>query len=486
MSTEDGSNKNNIDGNGTDKNSIDKEKKHRNFLHKNGRYLIMAGMLVVILIGIVMLVNNKGTSSADPKARAEKVLKEDYQVDENEAVTKLMKNYYKYYAEGNVDKMKEIATPISKLEQSYIKMFSERVEKYKNIKCYTKEGLDKDSYIVSVTMDMKFPKIKTTIPSLETFYVRTDDKGNLYIDNLYSTFNYIATNEKDVDSSVSEFIDKYEEQDDFVKLANDIEKKSSKAIKSDKDLEKYVNKLNDKVIPKWLNNYKKAQEEEQKKKEEEQKKKDEEKRRNRKKNKRRKRRREEEKRGRTKRRRTIRKTAKRKSEEKKKSEDKKDSKKEIDKKDDQKKEDNKQEEQQQAEQPAAETVYVTTKVNIRDAASTDGNVVEMLEFGTELKRTGTEGDWSAVEHNGVTGYVKSEYLSTEVPQQDTSAPSLSEGSTVTLNGTINIRESMSETSTKVAVGYAGDKVTVVMSYAEGWTKVNYKDAIGYIKTELLQ
>ena len=131
-------------------------------------------------------------------------------------------------------------------------------------------------------------------------------------------------------------------------------------------------------------------------------------------------------------------------------------------------------------------VYVTTKVNIRDAASTDGNVVEMLEFGTELKRTGTEGDWSAVEHNGVTGYVKSEYLSTEVPQQDTSAPSLSEGSTVTLNGTINIRESMSETSTKVAVGYAGDKVTVVMSYAEGWTKVNYKDTIGYIKTELLQ
>ena len=455
MSTEDGSNKNNIDGNGTDKNSIDKEKTQE-FLHKNGRYLIMAGMLVVILIGIVMLVNNKGTSSADPKARAEKVLKEDYQVDENEAVTKLMKNYYKYYAEGNVDKMKEIATPISKLEQSYIKMFSERVEKYRNIKCYTKEGLDKDSYIVSVTMDMKFPKIKTTIPSLETFYVRTDDKGNLYIDNLYSTFNYIATNEKDVDSSVSEFIDKYEEQDDFVKLANDIEKKSSKAIKSDKDLEKYVNKLNDKVIPKWLNNYKKAQEEEQKKKEEEQKKKDD------------------------------KKDNKKKSEEKKKSEDNKDSKKKSDKKDDQKKEDNKQEEQQQAEQPAAETVYVTTKVNIRDAASTDGNVVEMLEFGTELKRTGTEGDWSAVEHNGVTGYVKSEYLSTEVPQQDTSAPSLSEGSTVTLNGTINIRESMSETSTKVAVGYAGDKVTVVMSYAEGWTKVNYKDTIGYIKTELLQ
>ena len=43
MSTEDGSNKNNIDGNGTDKNSIDKEKTQE-FLHKNGRYLIIAGI----------------------------------------------------------------------------------------------------------------------------------------------------------------------------------------------------------------------------------------------------------------------------------------------------------------------------------------------------------------------------------------------------------------------------------------------------------
>lgn len=171
---------------------------------------------------------------------------------------------------------------------------------------------------------------------METFYVRTDDKGNLYIDNLYSTFNYIATNEKDVDSSVSEFIDKYEEQDDFVKLANDIEKKSSKAIKSDKDLEKYVNKLNDKVIPKWLNNYKKAQEEEQKKKEEEQKKKDEEKKKQeeeqKKKDEEKKKKEEEQKK------KDDKKDSKKKSEEKKKSEDKKDSKKKSDKKDDQKKE----------------------------------------------------------------------------------------------------------------------------------------------------
>ena len=45
---------------------------------------------------------------------------------------------------------------------------------------------------------------------------------------------------------------------------------------------------------------------------------------------------------------------------------------------------------------------------------------------------------------------------------------------------------MDENSTKVATAFSGEKVTVIMSYAEGWTKVSYGDKTGYIKTELLQ
>ena len=38
----------------------------------------------------------------------------------------------------------------------------------------------------------------------------------------------------------------------------------------------------------------------------------------------------------------------------------------------------------------------------------------------------------------------------------------------------------------VGVAYAGDSVTVQMSYAEGWTKVTWKDKEGYVKTEFLK
>ena len=45
---------------------------------------------------------------------------------------------------------------------------------------------------------------------------------------------------------------------------------------------------------------------------------------------------------------------------------------------------------------------------------------------------------------------------------------------------------MDSSSSKVAVAYEGEKVTVIMSYAEGWTKVKYGKKEGFIRTDLLQ
>lgn len=112
-----------------------------------------------------------------------------------------------------------------------------------------------------------------------------------------------------------------------------------------------------------------------------------------------------------------------------------------------------------------------------------------VEKGTALTRTGTEGDWSIVDYNGTTGYIKSEFLSAAAPEnasETAASEALTEGTTIMLSNTTNIRSSMSETADKVGVAYAGEKVTVVMSYAEGWTKVTWKNKTGYVKTDLLK
>ena len=94
------------------------------------------------------------------------------------------------------------------------------------------------------------------------------------------------------------------------------------------------------------------------------------------------------------------------------------------------------------------------------------------------------------------GYIKTEFLTTEQPQADTTtdtssnqseaAGSLAEGTVITLTESTNIRSDMSETASKVGTAFSGEKVTVVMSYAEGWTKVTWNGKTGYIKTSLLQ
>ena len=60
------------------------------------------------------------------------------------------------------------------------------------------------------------------------------------------------------------------------------------------------------------------------------------------------------------------------------------------------------------------------------------------------------------------------------------------GDEFVLSNTVNIRSSKSGTASEVAVAYAGEKVTVVMQYSEGWTKVTYKGKEGYVKTEYLK
>ena len=146
-----------------------------------------------------------------------------------------------------------------------------------------------------------------------------------------------------------------------------------------------------------------------------------------------------------------------------------------------------------AEAANAKTKVTTDKINVRDAASEDGNLLGQLASGTQVTWYADENGWAKIDYNGTKAYVKADYLadvsgdSTQDTSQSTnSSANLSQGQEITLANTVNVRESMSETASKVAVAYAGEQVTVIESYADGWTKVNYNGKQGYCKTEYLQ
>ena len=143
------------------------------------------------------------------------------------------------------------------------------------------------------------------------------------------------------------------------------------------------------------------------------------------------------------------------------------------------------------------TVFALDKVNVRAEANETAEVIGQLEFGSQTTRLEEKDGWSRIDYSeGKQGYVRSDFLALEAPaappaaeesaNEPAQAGNIAEGSVITAKESVILRESMGEDSKKIATVFAGEKVTVIMSYAEGWTKVDYDGKTGYIKTALLQ
>lgn len=391
----------------------------RRFYRYYGAVAVLACMAVLLWKGM------DGTiADQDPMSGAYA----DFSESENEELNTLIENYYNTYASGDTETLQTYASPISASEQSYIQFFSQYVEKYQNLKVYYKRGLDDQSYLVSVYLEIKFVDIDTAAPGLDFFYVTTDDNGNLYIDNTYSSYN-TSNGEFEMDTTIAQLIATFEEQEDVLALQAEVQSAYNEAVLNDTNLQTFVSTTLQEKAAEWASNYKaQVAAEEQAAAE-------------------------------------------------------------------QAAAEQAAAEQAAAEQAAAEqaatdaanatTVYTTSKVNVRDSASTDGNSLGQLEAGTAVTKYADEGEWSRIDYNGSNGYVKTEFLSTDANAATTTTTAVASGTTVTLSSTVNIRESMSETASKVALAYQGEQVTVVESYSEGWTKVTYNGETGYIKTEYL-
>lgn len=95
----------------------------------------------------------------------------------------------------------------------------------------------------------------------------------------------------------------------------------------------------------------------------------------------------------------------------------------------------------QTTEPVVEktTMYAKSNVNVRSGAGTSNSQIGSLTKGQEVVKTGEENGWSKIEFNGGVGYVKSEYLSTEKVEVETSSNSNTNsttgGNTSSNNGT---------------------------------------------------
>ncbi len=329
--------------------------------------------------------NDAGDSSSDVQDEAEDNKKEEEQADAYPEITELLSTYYNSYASGDLDKLSGIAKKLSDMEKDYIKMMNEHVESYDDVSCTVADGAKEGAYIVCAVYQMKFVGVDETLPGMNVFYVQTDKKGGLYVDNLYSSFNRELKEQK-MKKKVVKLIEEFEKSKAIQKLQDEVQDEYDKKVADNEKLQKKLNEMVD-AIADWKDSYTPPEEE------------------------------------------------------------------------------------QQPEEPEATDDGNADDGAADDGSSDDGNADD-----------GSTDDGSSDDGNADDG-------STDDGSSDDGNGSglnyVPEGKVLTANDGYNVRKSMDESSELVGTTAVGDSITVVLSYAEGWTKVEWNGTTGYIRTDLL-
>lgn len=147
--------------------------------------------------------------------------------------------------------------------------------------------------------------------------------------------------------------------------------------------------------------------------------------------------------------------------------------------------------------------------NVRETASTDGNVVTVVnsgdQFDVQSEETGSDGKtWYQISVNNQTGYVRSDLVSEasaeSAGQQQTAAASSSSVTSITSQSatvkgnSVNVRSSASTSGSVVATVKDGDAVTLTGTATDSsgntWYQVNFisngSDVTGFIREDMVE
>ena len=232
--------------------------KVKEFCSDNKKYV---GVAVVLLCLIILLVavaaNGKKNRKENTEATEQtQVSVEDFQFeteytdDKKDEITQLLQNYYTAYVSADLDTLAKIAYPMTDNEKSYIGVVSQYYETVSDITVYSKAGLENGSYFVSVENNIKFYGVDTVAPTLDFFYIATDDNGQLYINNVYSNFNRTYA-EEELDSGIVSLISKYTSDSDFANLQESVQSKYDEAVNGDANLKEMLETTLTGAIKQW-------------------------------------------------------------------------------------------------------------------------------------------------------------------------------------------------------------------------------------------
>jgi hypothetical protein len=138
---------------------------------------------------------------------------------------------YKYYDTSIELATIDITSDAEKDKEQWIESLNKKreiIEYYKNVAVYTKPGLEKDSYIVFTTYEIKLNNIDTLVPGMSVLSVVKNEAGkiNISIDTLSDDMNG--------------YINELTKEEDIKKLILSVNTKLKDAINEDESLTQFI------------------------------------------------------------------------------------------------------------------------------------------------------------------------------------------------------------------------------------------------------
>lgn len=151
----------------------------------------------------------------------------------NKEINSLITKYLNAKLSGKIEKFENIVDSTDALDIKDINRKTKYIDKYENVVCYTKKGLEDNSYVVYVYYDLKFASIETPAPGMNAYYIKTGEDGKLYI--------YLS----EYDSKTADYLADLQNTEDVQKLIDTVNSKFKKALEKDTSLSEFYTKLED-------------------------------------------------------------------------------------------------------------------------------------------------------------------------------------------------------------------------------------------------
>ena len=152
-------------------------------------FAVTVAVVGVVVFGIAskdnLVTTDPGKSDAEvsesDSAQEEPEKDLTLQCDADPEMKRVVEEYHKALAEDDAETIKKYLLYVSEDELVTISVKSEYVEAYNNIKCYSQQGHDENSYFVYVYYQLKMKDFDMLVPGLSGFYYCPNEAGEYHI-----------------------------------------------------------------------------------------------------------------------------------------------------------------------------------------------------------------------------------------------------------------------------------------------------------------